>query len=87
VVQLPWVEFFMSGDGLVSSVRCIIYSKVKSRKKLLIPKLDFLLKHSKMRKTIYTILGVKVGKFYENKKCAHKKNQVLFTQIPLNLIF
>jgi hypothetical protein len=87
VVQLPWVEFFMNGDGLVSSIRCIIYSKVEIRENLLIPKLDFLLKHSRMRKTIYTILGVKAGNFYENKKCAQKKNQFLFTQIPLNLIF
>jgi len=77
----------MNGDGLVSSIRCIIYSKVESRENLLIAKLDFLLKHFRMRKTIYTILGVKVGKYYENKKCAHKKNQVLFTHIPLNLIF
>jgi hypothetical protein len=45
VVQLPWVEFFMNGDGLVSSIRCIIYSKVESRENLLIPKLDSLLKH------------------------------------------
>jgi hypothetical protein len=73
VVQLPWVEFFMNGDGLVNSIRCIIYSKIESRKKLLIPKLDFLLKHSRMRKTTFTILGVKVGKFYETKKCAHKR--------------
>ncbi len=73
MVQLPWVEFFMNGDCLVSSIRCIIYSKVESREKLLIAKLDFLLKHYRMRKTTFIISGVKVGKFYENKKCAHKK--------------
>ncbi len=30
---------------------------------------------------------VKFGKFYENIKCAHAKNQVLFTQIPAAFVF
>ncbi len=73
MVQLPWVEFFVNGDGLVSSVRCIIYSNVESRENLLIPKLDFLLKHSRMRKSIYTILGVKVEIFMKIKNVHTKK--------------
>ncbi len=73
VVQLPWVEFVINGDGLVSSIRCIIYSKVESRENLLIPKLEFLLKHSTMRKTIFTILGWKLENFMRIKNVHTKK--------------
>jgi hypothetical protein len=74
------------GDGLVSSIRCKVCSKVESRENLLIPKLDYLLKHSRRRKATVVILGVKVGEVYKKYKCAHAKNQVLFTQIPTDSV-
>jgi arginine/lysine/ornithine decarboxylase len=67
-------------------MRCKVCSKVESRENLLIPKLDFLLKHSGKRKVTFVIFGVKVGEFYKNKKCAHAKNQVFFTQIPTDSV-
>jgi hypothetical protein len=72
---LPWNFFVIDGDGLISSIRCIVCSKVESRKKLLIPKPDYLLKHLRRRKTIFAMPRVKVGEFYENKKCAHSKKR------------
>jgi hypothetical protein len=62
-------------------MRCKVCSKVESRENLLIPKLDFLLKHSGKRKVTFVIFGVKVGEF-----CAHAKNQVFFTQIPTDSV-
>jgi arginine/lysine/ornithine decarboxylase len=70
----------------VSSIRCKLCSKVEGRKNLLIPKLDSLLKHLGRRKATFVILGVKVGEFYKNKKCAHSKNHVLFTQILTDFV-
>ncbi len=55
-------------------VRYIVYSIVEGKKNMLVPKLDFLLKHSKRRKAIFPMLRVKDGEFYENKKCVHVKN-------------
>jgi hypothetical protein len=75
---LPWVESFINGDDLVSFVRCIVCSKVEGREKLLISNLDYLLKYLGERKTTFAMPKVKIGKFYENKTCAHAKNQVLF---------
>jgi len=70
----------------VSSIRRKLCSKVEGRENLLIPKLDYLLKHLGRRKTTFVILGLKVGEFYKNKKCAYSKNQVLFTQIPTDYV-
>jgi hypothetical protein len=75
---LPWVESIINGDDLVSFVRCIVCSKVEGKKKLLISKLDYLLKYLGKRKTTFVMPKVKIREIYENKTCAHAKNQVLF---------
>jgi len=69
-------------------IRCIVCSKVEGIKKLLIHKFDYLLKHSRRRKSIFVVmLRVKTREILENKKCAHVKHQILFVQIPINLFF
>lgn len=68
-----WAKFVVGGDGLVSFVRYIVYSIVGGKEKLLVPKLDFLLKHSKRRKAIFAMWRVKDGELCENKKCLHVK--------------
>jgi hypothetical protein len=50
-----WAKSIVGGDGLVSFVRYIVYSIVGGKEKLLVPKLDFLLKHSKRRKAIFAM--------------------------------
>jgi hypothetical protein len=55
--------------------------KLKANYKLLIPKVDYLLKCVGKRKTLSTMPRVKTRKFYVNKKCAHAKNEVMFAQI------
>lgn len=55
-------------------MRCKINSKIENRKKVLIPKLDFLLKHVGRQKTTSIMPRVKVGEFYKNQKMStHKK--------------
>ncbi len=70
---MPWPEFSIGEDGLVSFIMWIVYSKVEGKEKLLIPKFDFLLKHLGRREAIFVMLGVKVEEFYGNKKCVHVK--------------
>lgn len=83
---MPWEKIVIDGDGSISFLRCTVCSKVEGRKKLLIPKFDYLLKHLGRRKTTFAMPRVKVGEFYENKKCAHAKKQVLFAQILVNFV-
>ncbi len=58
-MQLSRAKFVIGGDGLASFVRCIVYSIVEGKEKLLVPKLDFLLEHSKRRKAIFAMLKIK----------------------------
>lgn len=71
----------------MSSIRCKICSKVAGKEKLLISKLDYLLKYLGKRKIDFVMPKVKIGEFYENKTCAHAKDQVLFTQILVDFVF
>jgi hypothetical protein len=56
---LPWAKTMVDGYGLMTSMRWKIYFKIKGKFLLLIPKLDYLLKHVGRRKTIFVMLGVK----------------------------
>lgn len=70
--------------GLVTTNK----SKIpKENYKLLIPKVDYLLKYVGKRKATSTMPRVKTSKFYLNKKCAHAKNEVMFAQIFHDSIF
>ncbi len=70
---------------LVTSIRCKVCSKVEGKEKLLVPKLNYSLKHARRRKVIATILGVK-WEFYENKKCQHAKKWSYICLIPFHSI-
>jgi hypothetical protein len=71
---LSWVEFLINNDGTPTYRRSKIYSKIESKKILLIPKLDFLLKHVGRQKSTSIMPRVKVGEFYKNQKMStHKK--------------
>jgi len=49
-------------------MRCKIYTQMKDINKLLVPKLDSLLKHVGHHKVLVTMLGVKMGDHYFLKK-------------------
>lgn len=71
VACFPWVESIIDYKGNVHKVHYAIYWKVEGKEKLLIPKLNNLLKHVGCRKTKVVGLGVEVGAFYFNSKCQH----------------
>jgi hypothetical protein len=59
-------------------MKCKIYSKFENRKKLLIPKFDFLLKHVGRQKATFIMPRVKVGEFYKSQKLStHKKGSLV----------
>jgi hypothetical protein len=58
----------------VQQVCCLIYSKVEAKEKLLVRKLDNMLKHAHRCKTKVFNVGVKVGSFDFNLKCQHACN-------------
>jgi len=67
-------------------VRCKVYSIVEGREKLLVPKLDSLVKHYGLKKCIVAKLGFVVGQFYSCPINTHVKNEKLVTSIGCNTI-
>jgi hypothetical protein len=59
--HFPWAEPVVGDDGLVSQVRCTVYSKFSKKPELLAPKFDMLHMHVGHRKAIVPSLGVVIG--------------------------
>jgi len=59
-MQLPWVESVIDTIGNVHQIQCAICSKVEGKPKLLVFKLDNLLKHVGRLKAKVASLRVKV---------------------------
>ncbi len=57
---------------------CKICTQIKSKTKLLVPKLDFLWKHVGCCKALVAMLGVKVGDHYFLKTNYHVVNEKLY---------
>jgi hypothetical protein len=68
VVKLPCDESMLGFYGRVVQMRCKIYTQMKDINKLLVPKLDSLLKHVGHHKVLVAMLGVKKGDHYFLKK-------------------
>ncbi len=75
----PWVEFVVNIRNNVHYVCCVICSKVKGKEKLLVSKLDNLLKHVGHYKTTISSLGVELGFFYFKNSCQHACNERIYT--------
>jgi hypothetical protein len=60
-------------------VRSKVCSIVEGREKLLVPKLDYLVKHSRMKKCIVVKLGVAIRQWYVCKISTHVKNEHMFS--------
>jgi hypothetical protein len=67
-------------------VRCKVYSTFEGREKLLVPKLDYLVKHYGLKKCIVVKLGFVVGQFYSCPTNTHVKNEKLVASIRCNTI-
>jgi hypothetical protein len=55
--------------------RCMVCSKIEGKNKLLIPKLDFFIKHSSLRRCSFARCGVTIFAYYVNPNNAHMKNE------------
>jgi hypothetical protein len=67
----PWVEYVVDYKGNVHKVCCAICSKVESKEKLFILKLNNLLKHVGCHKGKVVSLAVEVSVLNFNGKCEH----------------
>jgi hypothetical protein len=65
----------------------VICSKVKGKEKLLVSKLDNLLKHGGNCKVIISSLGVELGFFNFKNDCQHACNERIYTTCKCCSIF
>jgi hypothetical protein len=66
-------------------VRCKIYSIIERRDKLLVPKLDYLVKHLGSKQCIVAKNGI-VGEHFTCPTIQHMKNERLYGSIGQNTI-
>ena len=77
--RLPWAELHQGGDGLYDLVKCLVYTVIEGRDKILGPKWDTLMKHGGKRKATHDMPnGPKKDKWYQDKNCRHVKNERIF---------
>ncbi len=74
VTQFPWVEPVVNHASKTCMVHCKVCSLVKSKDKILNPKLDGLHKHARKRKALIFRLGVLAGEFYIINDSQHQRN-------------
>ncbi len=86
VARFSWFELVCGEDGKMHMVKCRVCFKVQRRDKLLVPKLDSLIKHSRMRKCTIAKLGVARGQYFICPTNSHVKNDKLFTTRGLDTI-
>jgi len=67
-------------------VKCRVCFKVEGRDKLLVPKLDSLIKHSRMRKCIIAKPKVVMGQYFICPTNSHVKNEKLFVARGLDTV-
>jgi len=81
-----WSKLVCGKDGKMHKVKCWVCSKVEGRDKLLVPKLDYLIKHSGMWKCTIVKLRVTIGQYYICRINSHVKNEKLFDAKGLDMV-
>lgn len=74
------MEYIIGEDGGIQYVHSLMCTKIEGRDKLLVPKLDYLMKHVGCRKAKFTTVGAHcvVGQFYISKDYIHVKMKLYF---------
>jgi hypothetical protein len=62
--KIPWVELIVDKIEKIHQVYYKVCIKIKGKKKLLVPKIDFLWKHTRKRQARVGGHGLAMGKFY-----------------------
>jgi hypothetical protein len=68
------------GDNMMI-MRCKVCSKIEGENKFLVPKFDYFIKHSSLKKCIVVKPIMVVGAYYVNPNNAHVKNEKLYVSI------
>jgi hypothetical protein len=88
-VWATWLPFVVNRNRLVTFVRCKVYSTIEGRENLLMPKMDYLLKHTRRWKAISNMPRVKIGSFIKTKNvitkqlklCLPKSHMIIFCKL------
>jgi len=86
VARFCWFEPICREDGKMCMVKCRVCSKVKGNEKLLVSKLDSLIKHSGLQKCTIARLGADVRKYSICPTNSHVKNKKLFAAKGLDMV-
>ncbi len=78
MTKLPWEKFVFDEKGEVQQVWCKVYTFVEGKQKLMVAKLDSLLKHQGCQKAKMSMLSVDARSLYFNKKIGHVHNERLY---------
>jgi hypothetical protein len=79
-MKMPWVEPIFHEVGLVSTMRCPIYTKIERKGKNWVVKWNFIIKHPNKKKG-------SDGKWIMDPKCMHVKNEISYVQLFTTIIF
>jgi hypothetical protein len=88
VAKLPWAEGLVAGGWIIQIVKCIVCSLIENKDKIVRCKWDILTKHVSHRIVVCDLLrlGVKKGREYIAKDCAHLINMRLWAQWGPNFV-
>jgi len=82
-----WSKPICGMGGKMKMVRCQVCFIVERKEKLLMPKLDYLVKHSRMKRCIVTKLKVVIEEWYVCKISTHVRNEHLFSSTWCDTMF
>ncbi len=85
LVRFTCSKHVCAKNGRMKIVRCKIYSIIERRDKLLVPKLDYLVKHLDSKQCIVAKNGI-VGEHFTCPTIQHMKNERLYGSIGQNTI-
>jgi hypothetical protein len=80
-IRFVWSELVCIADGKMRMVQCKIYSQIEGREKLLVLKLDSLIKHSSFRKCLVTRPRIIIGEIFLSPSNIHVKNGKVYETI------
>ncbi len=77
--KMPWAEPIFNEVGLVTSIKCHVYSTIEKKEKVLVVKWDSIEKHASKKKA-------HDGKWFMDPKCGHAKNEIVHVQLLITIV-
>ncbi len=79
-LKMRWVEPIFNEVGLVTSMKCHVYSKIEKKDKVVVVKWDSIEKHVSKKKAFD-------GKWFMDPKYGHAKNEIAYAQLSTTIVF